>query len=132
VVNAFQYSSTARSSIPLETSKDSVAYASREAVALKRRPHHLCDLRELVVGKESRIADHQARDRVGMVACPAQADRAAGVVHDEHDALESDLATEALERLDLSSPGSRRIGRRVTEAGQIRRDRAVPLGGERG
>jgi hypothetical protein len=56
-----------------------------------------------------------------MIASPAQADATAGVVDHQHYPIEPDLAAEALDCLDMPLPRSRRIGRRVTEAGKIGR-----------
>jgi hypothetical protein len=57
---------------------------------------------------------------------PTQADQTAGVVDYLHDAVEPDLAAEAFYCLDMAFEGAGRIGRRVTEAGEIRRQRSAP------
>ena len=99
--------------------------AVHERLALDRGSHRLGDLDPLVVGKESRVGDHQAAHGVRVIACPAQADQTAGVVDDQHDPVEPDLAAEAFDRLDMAFEGPGRIGRRVAEAGEIRRQRSA-------
>ena len=54
--------------------------AVQERLALDRGSHRLGDLDPLVVGKESRVGDHQAGDGIRVIARPAQPDQAAGVV----------------------------------------------------
>ena len=85
--------------------------AVHERLALDRGLHRLGDLDPLMVGEESRIRDHQAADGIGVIACPAEADQAAGVVDDQHDPVEPDLAAEAFDRLDTPFEGPGRIGR---------------------
>ena len=137
VENAFQYSSSARSSNAVEASSSNVANAVageavQERLALDRGSHRLGDLDPLVVGKESRVGDHQAGDGIRVIARPAQADQAAGVVDHQHDPVEPDLAAEAFDCLDMAFEGPGRIGRRVAEAGEIRRHRSVARRRERG
>ena len=48
------------------------------------------------------------------------------VVDHEYDLFEPDLLAEAFDCLDMPSPGPGRIGRRVAEAGKIRRQHSAP------
>ena len=100
--------------------------AVHERLALALGPHRLRELVPLVVRKESRVGDHHAGDGVRVIACPAQADDTARVVDHQHDPVEPDLAAEAFDCLDMPFPGRGRIGRRVAEAGEIRRQRSAP------
>jgi hypothetical protein len=60
-----------------------------------------------------------------VIACPAQADQTAGVVDHQHAPVEPDLPAKAFDRLDVPFVGPGRIGRRVAEAGEVRRQRSA-------
>ena len=129
--NAFQHSSSARSSIPLEAASRNVAKAvageavhERLALAIGVRIVFASSM-PFVVREESRVGDHQAGDGFRVIACPAQADRTAGVVDHEHDPVEPDITAETFDRIDMALEGPGRVGRRVAEAGKIRRQRSA-------
>jgi hypothetical protein len=76
-----------------------------------------------VTGKEARVGDHQPAHDVRVIACPTQADQTARVVNCQHDPVEPDPATEAVEDLDKVFVCPRRVRRRVPEPGEIQRER---------
>ena len=78
------------------------------------------------------MAEMDSRDGVRVIACPAQADQTAGVVDDQHDPVEPDLVAEAFDELDMVFEGAGQVGRRISEAGEIRRHRSTSHRGERG
>ena len=121
VENIFQYSSSARSSNSLEASPSNVANASRERLSTSASPWIGVRIVFAISihpwSGKNRCGDHQARHGVRVIACPAQADQTAGVVHDKHHPVEPDLAAEA-STASTWRRRSRRIGRRVAEAGR--------------
>ena len=88
------------------------------------RAHRLRHPVPLAVGEESRRADHERGDGVGVVARPAQADESTPVVHHRHAALDAERAAEAL--LALSAPPSVMVARYGIDGdGRGRHDGAV-------
>jgi len=104
----------------------------QQLLALTRGAEALRKAVPAAVGKEAGVADDDGACCARVLARPAQADQPAPVMDDENRALDSHFRAESLQRLDMALPRSRQVGRRGAEAGEIRRDRAVPGRGEGG
>jgi hypothetical protein len=61
-----------------------------------------------------------------VIECPRHADPASPVVVDEHEPLQAERMTEALQRLDVAFPCPGRLKLRVTVPGQVGRDHPSP------